>query len=59
MPFFILGVIILLYGFAQFAKAKHEHSHDGEFGSIGLMIAGIILIVLYGIFYRALAIVTL
>jgi len=57
MPFFILGVVILLYGTIQFAKAKKNHFHEGETGSIGLILAGIILIVLYGIFYRILAVI--
>lgn len=58
MPFFVLGVLILIYGIIQVAKARHHQIDDSESGAVGLVVAGIILIVLYGIFYRALAFVT-
>ena len=57
MTFLILGIIILILGIYFFRRAKKNHDHEGEEGSLGLMMAGIILIVFYGIFYRLLAVV--
>ncbi|NBS41336.1 hypothetical protein EBS80_01610 [bacterium] len=54
MPFLFLGVVIFLLGVFMFRLGKKGHNHDFELGSIGLIIGGIILMILYGLFYRGL-----
>jgi len=38
----------------MFRLGKKKHSHEFELGSMGLFIGGIVLILLYGFFYRGL-----
>ncbi len=54
MPFLLLGIILFLLGIFMFRLGKKTHNHDFELGSIGLIIGGIILMILYGLFYRGL-----
>jgi len=54
MPFLFLGIIILFLGFFMLRLGKKTHNHDFELGSLGLIIGGVILIILYGLFYRGL-----
>lgn len=54
MPFLLLGIILLLLGAFMFRLGKKKHSHDFELGSLGLFVAGVVLIILYGLFYRGL-----
>lgn len=54
MPFLFLGVVIFLLGLFMFRLGKKKHNHDFELGSLGLIIGGIILMILYGLFYRGL-----
>jgi hypothetical protein len=53
MPFLLLGIISLVSGLIFHKMAKKGHDHDGEVGSTGLILGGIILIVFYGLYYRA------
>jgi hypothetical protein len=54
MPFLFLGVILILLGAFMFRLGKKKHIHEFEHGSIGLFIGGMVLILLYGFFYRGL-----
>lgn len=54
MPFLFLGLILVALGIFMFRLGKKKHSHDFELGSLGLIIGGIVLILLYGFFYRGL-----
>ncbi len=54
MPFLLLGIILFLLGIFMFRLGKKTHNHDFELGSMGLIIGGIILMILYGLFYRGL-----
>ena len=54
MPFLLLGIILFLLGIFMFRLGKKTHNHDFELGSMGLVVGGIILIILYGLFYRGL-----
>jgi len=54
MPFLLLGIVLFLLGIFMFRLGKKTHNHDFELGSMGLIIGGIILMILYGLFYRGL-----
>jgi hypothetical protein len=54
MPFLLIGIILFGLGVFMFRLGKRTHNHDFELGSLGLLIGGIILIILYGLFYRGL-----
>jgi hypothetical protein len=54
MPFLLIGIILLLLGAFMFRLGKKKHNHEFELGSMGLLVSGIVLIILYGIFYRGL-----
>jgi len=54
MPFLFLGIILILFGAFMFRLGKKKHNHEFELGSMGLFIGGVILILLYGFFYRGL-----
>jgi hypothetical protein len=54
MPFLFLGIILVLLGVFMFRLGKKRHSHDFELGSVGLFVGGIVLVILYGLFYRGL-----
>ncbi|MBU0646282.1 hypothetical protein KJ611_02265 [Patescibacteria group bacterium] len=54
MPFLIIGIIILILGIIFYRHAKKSGDSDGVVGSSGLIIAGLILIIIFGFFYRGL-----
>ena len=54
MPFFLLGLSILLMGVFLFRKAKRDGDEEAATGAIGLIIAGILLMFIIGILYRIL-----
>lgn len=54
MPFLLIGIILFFLGIFMFRLGKKTHNHDFELGSMGLIIGGIILMILYGLFYRGL-----
>lgn len=54
MPFLFLGIVLILFGAFMLQLGRKKHSHEFELGSIGLFISGIVLILLYGFFYRGL-----
>jgi hypothetical protein len=54
MPFLLIGIVLLLVGAFMFRLGKKTHNHEFELGSMGLFIGGIVLIILYGFFYRGL-----
>ena len=53
MPFLALGIVILLLGTYFYTQARRTKDRDGMIGSMGIIVAGIILIVLFGLFYRS------
>ncbi len=59
MPFLVLGIIVFVIGIYFFIQTKRHHDHEGEEGAMTVMIAGIILIFFYGLFYQLLARLTL
>ncbi len=52
MPFLLLGIVSLVAGLIFHRLAKKNHDHDGELGSTGLILGGILLIVFFGLYYR-------
>ena len=52
MPFLILGIIIIGFGIFFRHEAKKSADKEGVIGSTGLILAGIILIIFFGFFYR-------
>ena len=54
MPFLFIGLILLVIGFLLRRAAHHGHDHGGLVGAEHLMIAGVILILLYGLVFRSL-----
>ena len=52
MPFLILGIIIFGAGFLLFRDARKRDDSNVAGGAMMLMVAGVILIILYGLFYR-------
>ncbi|OGL66943.1 hypothetical protein A2856_00370 [Candidatus Uhrbacteria bacterium RIFCSPHIGHO2_01_FULL_63_20] len=53
MPFLFLGLLILLVGMYFLRQAKRSHDHEGEIGCKALIAAGIILILIQGLFFRS------
>ena len=53
MPFLGLGLVIIAVGIYFLNLARRRNDRDGMIGSIGLIIAGIILVVIFGLFYRS------
>jgi uncharacterized membrane protein len=54
MPFVIIGIILVVAGWHFRSNAIKGHDHEGIIGSTALVIAGVILIVLFGLLYRTL-----
>ncbi|TAK04074.1 hypothetical protein EPO34_02875 [Patescibacteria group bacterium] len=52
MPFLFLGILILGVGIYFYREAKKQHDHEGEIGCKALIVAGIILILVHGLFFR-------
>jgi len=48
MPFVILGLLILMFGFLFFRWGKKNGSHEVKNGSLSLMLAGFFLL-LWGV----------
>ena len=53
MPFLILGLIVLVVGIYFRREAHKSHDHEGLIGCTALIIAGIILILIQGLFFRS------
>lgn len=53
MPFLFLGLLVLGIGTYFLREAKKGHDHEGEIGCKALIIAGLILIILHGLFFRS------
>lgn len=58
MSFIILGLICVIVGVIFFRLAIKSHDKEGKYGSIGLIAAGVILVMFFGIFYRYLTLFT-
>ena len=52
MSFIILGLICVIVGVSILRAAIKSHDKERKYGSIGLITAGIILVMFFGIFYR-------
>lgn len=52
MSFLIIGTITLILGIIFYRHAKKTNDKEGVVGSFGLIIAGLILILIYGFFYH-------
>jgi hypothetical protein len=55
MPFLIIGLLCLVLGVYFFRVSHHAHDEEGLVGAIALIIVGVILTFVYGIFYQLLA----
>lgn len=53
MPFLFLGIISLVAGIIFNRMAIKSHDSDGQMGSQGLILGGIIMILFFGLYYRA------
>lgn len=54
MPFLFLGIITLFVGMYFHREARKQGDKEGIVGTMGLIIAGIILLLIFGLFYRGL-----
>ncbi len=59
MSFIILGLICVIVGVIFLRMAIKAHDKEGKYGSIGLITAGVILVMFFGIFYRYLTLFTI
>ena len=55
MSYFMIGVILLIIGIYFLRRAIKEGDREGIVGMTGLIIASLILIIFFGLFYRTLA----
>ncbi len=55
MSYFLLGVIVLIIAIIFLRRAIKTQDKEGIVGMTGLLIAAIILIVFFGLFFRAIA----
>lgn len=51
MPFLVLGVILLIIGIFFLRKSIKEQDKEGVIGVMALIIASVILILFFGLFY--------
>lgn len=53
MPFFFLGIIILLLSIYFMRMAIRDRDKEGVVGLTALIIASLILIIFFGLFFRS------
>ncbi|MCR4313844.1 MAG: hypothetical protein NUV84_01190 [Candidatus Uhrbacteria bacterium] len=51
MPFLVLGVILLIVGIIFLRKSLKEEDKEGVVGVMALIIASVIMILFFGLFY--------
>lgn len=51
MPFLVLGIILLIVGAIFLRKSVREQDKEGVVGVIALIIAAVIMIMFFGLFY--------
>jgi len=51
MPFLFIGVLLLGIGIYFLRKAVKKQDHEGTVGMTALIIAAVIMILFYGMFY--------
>lgn len=51
MPFLVLGLILLIVGIVFLRKAIREEDKEGVVGVSALIIAAVIMIIFFGLFY--------
>jgi len=56
MTFLIIGLIMVVIGVIFLRRSIKAHDKEGKIGSIGLIMAGVIVMLFFGIFYRMLTI---
>ena len=54
MPFLILGTIIFLIAIFFWIEARKHNDYEGMVGTSTMAVAGLLLVLLYGLLYRAL-----
>jgi hypothetical protein len=54
MSFFFIGLGMIAAGIFFLLRSIKHHDKEGKYGSIGLLMAGIVLLLFFGVFYRAL-----
>lgn len=58
MPFIIIGIVALLMGAYFLRLGVKEENKEILVGAIALIIAGLVLVVFFGLFYRGLTLMT-
>lgn len=51
MPFLVLGIILLIVGAIFLRKSVREQDKEGVVGVIALIVAAVIMIMFFGLFY--------
>ncbi len=51
MPFLVLGLILLVVGIIFLRKSIREQDKEGVVGVMALIVAAVIMIVFFGLFY--------
>ena len=51
MPFFTLGIIVLIISVIFLRKSIKEQDKEGVVGAIALLVASVIMILFFGLFY--------
>ncbi|MFC1787761.1 hypothetical protein ACFLZY_00900 [Patescibacteria group bacterium] len=52
MPFLVIGILLFFVSSFFLIKSVREHDKEGVVGTTCLIIVAIILILIYGLFYR-------
>ncbi len=50
--FLVLGLCLIVIGAFFLRQSIHHHEREGIIGSTTLIVAGLILTILFGVFYR-------
>jgi len=53
MPFFVIGLIITIFGLVFYRMTKKAGDKHGSVGSIIFVFVGLILMLIFGLFYRS------
>jgi len=56
MTFLYVGILMCIAGGIFLRRSIKQHDKEGRVGSIGLIMAGVILILFFGLFYRVLTV---
>ncbi len=54
MPFFIIGLLVLIFGIYFIRQAIKQKDQEGVVGFTAIIIAAVILVIFFGLFFRVL-----